>query len=276
MRWARLSACFRFPTRYTCSFFFLMIRRPPRSPLFPYTTLFRSTLGALQDNGIVTTKGAVAPTWTRGAGGDGFDVTHDWQLATQAYGRSNATIVQSTNDGVSYGGIDPPWLPAENNVYLAALARDPNNGGGVYASSNQNLWQSTNGGATWPNKVAIPRAATHVDIAPVNSNNVVVAVGKQVFVSTDALVPGGLHLTDITRNLPGRFVGRVAFDPNDPATIYAVLGGLSGFPGGHVFRTSLTATTWTDISPALDLPFNAIALDGSETPTTLYSGTDRK
>src|SRR3990172_6972900 len=27
------------------SFFFLMIRRPPRSPLFPYTTLFRSRSG---------------------------------------------------------------------------------------------------------------------------------------------------------------------------------------------------------------------------------------
>src|SRR2546430_4259576 len=27
-------------------FFFLMIRRPPRSTLFPYTTLFRSDLGA--------------------------------------------------------------------------------------------------------------------------------------------------------------------------------------------------------------------------------------
>src|SRR5436309_6179942 len=27
----------------TYSFFFLMIRRPPRSTLFPYTTLFRST-----------------------------------------------------------------------------------------------------------------------------------------------------------------------------------------------------------------------------------------
>src|SRR5260221_10597447 len=26
-------------------FFFLMIRRPPRSTLFPYTTLFRSTMG---------------------------------------------------------------------------------------------------------------------------------------------------------------------------------------------------------------------------------------
>src|SRR5271170_8282786 len=30
-------------TIYLLSFFFLMIRRPPRSTLFPYTTLFRST-----------------------------------------------------------------------------------------------------------------------------------------------------------------------------------------------------------------------------------------
>src|SRR5256885_16967665 len=28
-----------------CCFFFLMIRRPPRSTLFPYTTLFRSLPG---------------------------------------------------------------------------------------------------------------------------------------------------------------------------------------------------------------------------------------
>src|SRR5205085_11709304 len=31
-----------FTLHYFCSFFFLMIRRPPRSTLFPYTTLFRS------------------------------------------------------------------------------------------------------------------------------------------------------------------------------------------------------------------------------------------
>src|SRR5258708_12235644 len=29
-------------THHYCLFFFLMIRRPPRSTLFPYTTLFRS------------------------------------------------------------------------------------------------------------------------------------------------------------------------------------------------------------------------------------------
>src|SRR5579863_3618039 len=36
-------------TRYSslsCLFFFLMIRRPPRSTLFPYTTLFRSPIAA--------------------------------------------------------------------------------------------------------------------------------------------------------------------------------------------------------------------------------------
>src|SRR5258708_15342059 len=50
------------PTTLSPTFFFLMIRRPPRSTLFPYTTLFRSlyacdrpstgdlTLEALQGN----------------------------------------------------------------------------------------------------------------------------------------------------------------------------------------------------------------------------------
>src|SRR3712207_7300098 len=40
------------------SFFFLMIRRPPRSTLFPYTTLFRSSAGP--------------PTRVNGLGGDDF------------------------------------------------------------------------------------------------------------------------------------------------------------------------------------------------------------
>src|SRR5438132_7031854 len=31
-----------FPSLFVLFFFFLMIRRPPRSTLFPYTTLFRS------------------------------------------------------------------------------------------------------------------------------------------------------------------------------------------------------------------------------------------
>src|SRR3712207_7735299 len=36
-----------------CLFFFLMIRRPPRSTLFPYTTLFRSPLHEELDLGVL-------------------------------------------------------------------------------------------------------------------------------------------------------------------------------------------------------------------------------
>src|SRR5256885_6362832 len=35
-------------------FFFLMIRRPPRSTLFPYTTLFRSRLLQLDEDAVCT------------------------------------------------------------------------------------------------------------------------------------------------------------------------------------------------------------------------------
>src|SRR3712207_7014098 len=45
-------------------FFFLMIRRPPRSTLFPYTTLFRSGFAALL--GDVN----ALPIHDRGGGGD--------------------------------------------------------------------------------------------------------------------------------------------------------------------------------------------------------------
>src|SRR3712207_7357792 len=48
--------------------FFLMIRRPPRSTLFPYTTLFRSLLGLHElGNGLaVVAQVAVAPLDERG------------------------------------------------------------------------------------------------------------------------------------------------------------------------------------------------------------------
>src|SRR2546430_17732611 len=39
------------------SFFFLMIRRPPRSTLFPYTTLFRSTADLMLHAGFLPEPG---------------------------------------------------------------------------------------------------------------------------------------------------------------------------------------------------------------------------
>src|SRR3712207_7256904 len=47
-------------------FFFLMIRRPPRSTLFPYTTLFRSASSPLDDFDAIERWEGVAPV-ARGA-----------------------------------------------------------------------------------------------------------------------------------------------------------------------------------------------------------------
>src|SRR2546429_7391583 len=46
-------------------FFFLMIRRPPRSTLFPYTTLFRSSFAAQRFSGGVSPEAGVPSTIDR-------------------------------------------------------------------------------------------------------------------------------------------------------------------------------------------------------------------
>ena len=65
----------------------------------------------------------------------------------------------------------------------------------------------------------------------------------------------------------------MAFDPIDPNILYAVMNGFSGGVPAGVFRTTLTAGSWTT-SPAVDVPCGAVALDGTTNPTTLYVGTD--
>src|SRR5438876_6842253 len=42
-------------------FFLLMRRRPPRSTLFPYTTLFRSEIGVNSEKQTITMRGFVRP-----------------------------------------------------------------------------------------------------------------------------------------------------------------------------------------------------------------------
>src|SRR3712207_8402908 len=54
-----------------CLVFFLMMRRPPRSTLFPYTTLFRSG-GCERDRGAVAHR-CCAPSWCTTAPGGRLD-----------------------------------------------------------------------------------------------------------------------------------------------------------------------------------------------------------
>src|SRR6266446_9535534 len=69
----------RTPTLYGSGcFFFLMIRRPPRSTLFPYTTLFRSLQGHQAIHG--SRQGRAQQDRPRGSGGHGRSEEHTSEL----------------------------------------------------------------------------------------------------------------------------------------------------------------------------------------------------
>jgi hypothetical protein len=239
------------------------------------------TAGALQDNQIQTTAGETAPEWQATIGGDGWDVAYDGSTPPVLYctfGGPSSSVVSSNNDGQTWGGaITPPWTSADTgNFFLTQLTADPSASGTLYVSGEVNLWQQPSGGA-W-RVILSPGTSGNVDVAPTNGNHIAMAAGSKVLASTNALAatvgPGGVTFTDITANLPARNVSRVAFDPVDPNILYAVMNGFSGGTPAGVFRTTLSAGSWTNISPDVDIPCGAIALDGTTTPTTLYVGTD--
>lgn len=239
------------------------------------------TVGALQDNELQTTKGASGLGWNATFGGDGWDVAYDGSSPPVLYGTSGgpaSTVSISNDDGLTFPSTNtPPWTSADTGgFFLTQIAADPGASGILYVSGLQNLWQYL--GGTW-RIITAPGTSGNVDVAPTNGNNVVIAAASQVFVSTNAQAatvgpPTGVTFTNITRNLPARNVARAVFDPVDPTVIYAVLTGFDNGTGQNVFRTTVSATAWTNISPPVDIPCGAIAVDGTTTPTTLYVGTD--
>src|SRR2546421_793054 len=75
-------------------FFFLMIRRPPRSTLFPYTTLFRSPLGCWEPSP------SRASDWTSSAtanAGEDEPPPFTWQIRDR-----KSTRLNSSHDQISY------------------------------------------------------------------------------------------------------------------------------------------------------------------------------
>src|SRR3712207_6978887 len=78
-----------------CNLFFLMIRRPPRSTLFPYTTLFRSRGRGAGDTGVEgCERGVRGPAPGVGRGGQG--------PARECRGDRKSTRLNSSHANISY------------------------------------------------------------------------------------------------------------------------------------------------------------------------------
>src|SRR2546429_6942864 len=91
-------------------FFFLMIRRPPRSTLFPYTTLFRSPRGA----GAFPRGGAVAEVERAGRADQQRD-----SAGTREETDRKSTRLNSSHGYISYAVF---CLKKKNNITLSRLA----------------------------------------------------------------------------------------------------------------------------------------------------------
>ena len=76
--------------RYDVVFFFLMIRRPPRSTLFPYTTLFRSVLTMTPDMSLGQW---LLVTLTAGVGGSLLSIGSAAGVALMGQSRGYYTFV---------------------------------------------------------------------------------------------------------------------------------------------------------------------------------------
>src|SRR3712207_7359684 len=118
-------------------FFFLMIRRPPRSTLFPYTTLFRSTLVIAAAIGVpvaaavvafeVALQGATSLVWDEIPGWFDWDEPAWWYviavpaLAGLVVGLLLKLPGQGGHSQLEGLGLDPPRVVELPSILGAAL-----------------------------------------------------------------------------------------------------------------------------------------------------------
>jgi photosystem II stability/assembly factor-like uncharacterized protein len=247
-----------------------------------YDSTASMSIGSLQDFGPAISLDT--SQWALTAYGDGWDsifdrITQDTAYCTY-YCNVNGTsclnrALDSGNTWEDYSSNIPssdiPW----DEAYSNPIAVDPNTAGKLYFCGAQSVWQRQSDGTyrNWP----FGDSTGSVTISERNSGWVAFTVGgTHVFLTLDALNSNPTFYEQ-TLNLPTRQISRLAFDPNDATILYATLRGFnSDTPGhpGHVFRLTLfTGGNWTDISPSVDIPVNAIALDGAANPTIMYLGS---
>src|SRR3712207_8167424 len=84
-------------------FFFLMIRRPPRSTLFPYTTLFRSIIEVPSSGGAVPVFLVGAGSWAVGrALAERSRRTEELEARAERLEDRKSTRLNSSHANISY------------------------------------------------------------------------------------------------------------------------------------------------------------------------------
>jgi hypothetical protein len=213
-------------------------------------------------------------SWSYVAGGDGGWAAFDFTTPSTIYAelQTLSGVNKSTDGGATWNAANTGiGVGTDSQIFVPPLVMDPGNSQRLYYGTTY-IYQTTNGAASWQRiSTNFNDTFTSFAVSPLDPNTIFAGTsGGHIKLSTNA-TSSAPTWTDVTGNLPSRYITQVAADPNNTATAYATV---SGFGTGHVFQTNNHGTSWTDISGNLpNIPVNDLVVD-PDVPGTFYAATD--
>ncbi|HLW03664.1 MAG TPA: hypothetical protein VKT82_33770 [Ktedonobacterales bacterium] len=219
--------------------------------------------GGAQDNGenqFPLSSALNGPaTWTESFGGDGGDTVVDYTDNSVVYEEYVFGAISKSTDGGA------TWNPATTGLagsanFIMPFIMSPNNHLELLAGTNA-VYRTTNGASSWVAISPVLDNGTSISalaVAPGHDN--VIYAGDNaghIFVTTN----GG---TTWSKNVApsgstGGMVTGLAVDPTNPAIVYATFANFAPNAGHHVFKSTNSGTSWTDISASLpNIPFESV------------------
>jgi hypothetical protein len=235
-------------------------------------TSINTAYGGSQDNGSEKYTGSTK--WTPLLGGDGGFVRVDFTHTSTVYHEYTGISLQRSDDGGKTWADKTSGIGNDPSNFYVPYVMDSSNSSRLVLGTDH-VYETTNKGDSWtaigtPNSGGFNSSDYNVDAFATRGSTTYASAGPHVFVTTN----DGASWTkiDVTGYTSDSF-SDIKIDPANTATAYIVRGHFTGSAAGHVFETTNSGTSWTDISGNLpDVPTNSIVLDSLT--GILYVGTD--
>ncbi len=192
---------------------------------------------------------------TNPGGGGAFNCVKAGPTGIIMVGSDLSGYYRSTDNGATWHPIGEKQ--GLNTTHAISIGFDPNNANNVLAGTDEGIYKSTDGGATFTSHTLTSGYITDIEYAKSNSSVVYasyqpahnVTIGS-IYKSTD----GGNSWTKVSGNFNNRYILKIVVDPTDQNTIYFLTGkgrydGVCG--PAEVYKSTNGGASFTKISTGL-------------------------